>query len=165
MTMTLRKLVKEHDASSLHSYLIAHPKIWAAALHDGPLVTRMLDQLFRDERADLRQNTHRGMAALTGDTPEDKANRLAGSARLTNRVRDTLLDFPTYGGKPLRECRLADLRASVTARREQAGRQGLAADFEEAVANLLPNGRTMVGTTLTVEAISKAYQGVYSEAA
>jgi len=165
MTMTLRELVKEHDADSLYSYLMAHPRIWAAALKDGPLVTRMLDQLFRDERADLRQNTHRGMARIEGDTPQDKANRLAGQERLTDRMKSTLFDWPTYAGKPLRECRMADLRASVAARRDQAGRQELAAGFEETVANLLPNARVMVGTTLTAEAISEAYQGVYVEAA
>ncbi len=163
--MTLRELVKEHDADTLYSYLLAHPKIWANTLQDGPLVARMLGQLFRDEFRVPRTAIHRGMAPLTGDTPEDKANRMAGQKRLTDRFKDTLLDWALYSGKPLRECRMADLRASVAARRKQAVGQELAADFEEAVANLLPNGRTMVGTTLTAEAISEAYQGVYSAAA
>ena len=165
MTMTLRELVKEHDADSLHSYLLAHPRIWAAGLKDGPLVARMLDQLFRDERADLRQSAHRGMAALTGDTPEDKANRMAGQKRLTDRMEKTLLDWPTFAGVPLRDCTRSTLLASVAARRDQAGRQELAAGFEEAVARLLPNKRATVGRALTAEAISEAYQGVYSEAA
>lgn len=163
--MTLRELVKEHDADTLYAYLLVHPRIWTNTLQDGPTVTRMLDQLIRDECRVPRRAVHRGMAALTGDTPVDKANRQAGQERLTDRMRDTLFDWPTYAGKPLRECRMSDLRVSAAARREQAGRQELAASFEEAVANLLPNSRIMVGTTLTAEAISEAYRGVYSKAA
>lgn len=163
--MTLRELITEHDANSLHSYLLAHPRIWAAALKDGPLVTRMLDQLIRDGRHEHRQSVHRGMLSLAGDTPEDKANRMAGQERLTRRMSSTLLDWATYAGMPLRDCRYADLIASVAARREQASRQELAAGFEEAVAALLPDGCVTVGDVLTAEAISEAYQGVYIEAA
>ncbi len=163
--MTLRELVKEHDADSLYSYLLAHPRVWTAALKDGPVVTRMLDQLIRDERHGHRQSVHRGMLSLAGDTPEDKANRMAGQKRLTSRWKSTLLDWTTYAGMPMRDCRYADLAASVAARRGQASRQELAADFESAVATLLPGGRVTVGEALTAEAISEAYQGVYIEAA
>lgn len=166
--MTLRELAKEYDDTDL---LLAHysdnKRAWAKLIDLEPAqVWQMLDQITRNERADIRKDALRAMNTIAqGDTPEDKKKRLAGGARRTEKRQEAVFEWPLFGGKPLRECRVGDLMESVGLRREQIMGQEMAADFEEAIALLLPNNKVTVGKTLTAEAISEAYREIYVEAA
>ncbi len=162
----LKILAKRMEASELYDFLVKHPAVWAGILSDKPLVVRMLDQLVRDARHNTRSSARRAMdvgdasGEPTGDTAEDAEKRRRGRERKERRFYHSIFRWEVYGGKALADCTSTDLRESVAKRRTLADTNAKAADFEEALANLMGEN-VYVRDTLDHEAIREVHSQVY----
>jgi hypothetical protein len=79
---------------------------------------RMVDQLVRDvahnTRNSLLRKTHPAVASL-----EDAAKRKRGRDRAHAGIRESAMDWPIWGGIPIRKCTREDIKHSIAMRQKQ----------------------------------------------
>jgi len=65
---TLREVVKQYeDAENVREYLLVHREVWDAALDDHTLAIKMIDQIVRNDRHDLRRSARSAMVTFGGN--------------------------------------------------------------------------------------------------
>ena len=158
-TMDFKLLAKTMEAPEMYDFLVAHPAVWADILNDKALAIRMLDQLVRDARHNVRAIAHNQM--LKGDTAEDRKNRMVGRKNRERLFQNSVFNWTIYGGQKLVDCTAGDLRESVINRRKLVDTNARAADFEEIIAGLIKDSNKRVKDKLTAEVIRDAHSQVY----
>jgi hypothetical protein len=152
------------DATERFSgYIRNNPQLWADVLENPSTLSRMLGQLVRDVFHAKRQNA--AGSTKSGDTEEDREKRAAGRYRREGLFRDSILDWPVYGGRSIRDCTKSDLEQSVQLRRQQIFNHNIAVSFEQLVAEALPNKRVTVGEALSVDRLTNLYSEAFSSKA